>query len=124
MTPNQHFCIATEAGAFSDLKKLKTLYLNQNRLQTLYEGIFDPSNRPNWISWFVIYNNPLQCSVSLCWIKEADSVWLVLYDGRSYSGGGPYSGYYGSGYADDYCDDLRLLDLDCSTGKGTIHYRG
>ncbi len=58
-----------EIGAFSDLKQLETLWLNWNNLQMLDLGIFDMSDHPTSLHNFIIYNNPIQCSTNLCWIK-------------------------------------------------------
>ncbi len=68
-----------QAGAFHDLTSLSWLNLRDNALQTLSQCIFDLANPPTALNSFYIYNNPLECNSSLCWLQYINGDWMMLY---------------------------------------------
>ncbi len=64
-------------GSFRDLSSLQKLYLNINQLQTVSLCMFDPTHLPSNLD-LRIQNNPLDCSYSLCWLKQVDGGWVTV----------------------------------------------
>uniref|UniRef100_A0A8C0JE24 Ig-like domain-containing protein n=1 Tax=Chelonoidis abingdonii TaxID=106734 RepID=A0A8C0JE24_CHEAB len=52
--------------AFQTLKNLRSLWINDNKFTTIAQGTFDAMSS---LSQLQIYNNPLNCTCRLLWLK-------------------------------------------------------
>ena len=69
-----------ESGSFKQNAALINLALYGNLLETVSQCIFDSLNHPTNLHFF-IFENPLSCNETLCWLKEcetADNAWIIL----------------------------------------------
>ena len=102
-----------EPGSFRDNTALTTLYLSYNLLQTLPESMFDLDNHPNNLQHdgLYMYNNPLVCNQSICWLKQAEQDWILLSrpDLIVCTGPGDLIGRT--------WDNITTHDLNCHAGK-------
>ena len=81
--------VTIETGSFQDLAALNYLYLQNNDLETLPDGIFDPSYHPTALDTLWMTDNPFQCTYALCWLKEAESSWITVYQATQTTCDGP-----------------------------------
>ena len=81
--------VTIEIGSFHDNIALTILWLYNNQLETLPQCVFDPSNHPAALNNLRIYNNPLQCNSTLCWLKHSDGTWIRVYSGHLTECAGP-----------------------------------
>ena len=71
-----------EPGSFRDTTNLGQLALSRNSLQTLPESMFvnHTQRLQSTIYQFGFNNNPLVCNQSICWVKEAEGVWITVHN--------------------------------------------
>ena len=94
----------------SHMPSLETLYLSENQLRTLRADIFNPDDytdyngRPRHLNLH-LNDNPLQCNVALCWLKEAVDTGSITFVGP-----------------DPKCTNpntvpLQVVELNCTSGN-------
>ena len=64
-----------DSGFFKENTLMYSLRLSNNLIEILTETIFDVDNHVN-INEFRISSNPLSCNKSMCWLKYAD--WITI----------------------------------------------
>ena len=62
---------------FNTLTSLERLWLQDNELVTLEEGLFNTPLRTSLELW--LRDNPLHCDVRMCWIKQAERVGHITW---------------------------------------------
>ena len=60
----------------SHMPELKTLYLSNNQLRTMRIDTFDGT--PNKLQLY-LYDNPIHCDTTLCWMKEAKESGSIIF---------------------------------------------
>ncbi len=76
LSRNQIYLI--EPGSFKGNTVLTYLSLGDNSLETVSQSIFDPNNHPTSLYNFKMYDNPLRCDNTLCWLKQLDTTWITV----------------------------------------------
>uniref|UniRef100_A0A8C5WFI8 LRRCT domain-containing protein n=1 Tax=Leptobrachium leishanense TaxID=445787 RepID=A0A8C5WFI8_9ANUR len=64
---NNNHLVTLPANTFNSSKRLRSLQLNGNKIISLPDGLFDPLTL---LSHLKLYNNPLNCSCHLYWLKD------------------------------------------------------
>ncbi len=100
-------------GNFKDTKALQKLYLYKNSLETFPRNMFDLTNHPIDLNIFDIYDNPLSCTDSLCWLKQIDTTWITVTSASSAVCSGPEP-LIGRTW-----DTLSTTDLNCGSTLAT-----
>ncbi len=104
-----------ESGSFRDNIALNILALQENELQNVPRCMFDPENHPAALYPLYLYNNPLKCESSLCWLKRAEGDWITLAYPTSIVCSGPAALSGRTWYS------LTEQELECDVTGGHYH---
>ncbi len=116
-----------EDGSFKDYP-LIFLSLSENSLESIPQCMFNPQNYPTGLDGpysFYIYDNPLSCNESLCWLKQENMTGIKVdtdYQMPVCSEPGALSGRAWDTLTteDLNCGNMTTLDPCNTTGKGAF----
>ncbi len=69
-----------ECLGFQDNMALSRLELYDKDLDTLSPCMFDLESRPTALDHLKMFNNPLQCNESMCWLLEGEAAGWIMVD--------------------------------------------
>ena len=74
---NYNLIHTVQMDSFKDNTALTKLWLFANSLESLPQCVFDPDNQPAGLT-LRVYNNPMTCDQSWCWVKQAEGDWITV----------------------------------------------